>query len=98
VPTRGGPTIHPCKTKGSHRTVRLDAETAATIERHREAQQVERALAGEPYADRDLIFADELGGPIRPSHSPPRSVGFGGRRVSGRAGCTTFGTVTRRTS
>jgi integrase len=66
VPTRGGPTIQACKTKGSHRTIRLDPDTVASLEAHREAQQVERALAGDAYDDEDLIFCDELGGPIHP--------------------------------
>lgn len=66
VPTRGGVTIAPLKTAGSHRTVRLDPETVAAIEAHRERQLVERETAGDAYEDRDLIFADELGGVISP--------------------------------
>jgi integrase len=66
IPGRGGPTIAPCKTKGSHRKIRLDSETVAALERHREAQAVERALAGDCYMDRDLIFCDELGGVLNP--------------------------------
>jgi integrase len=48
VPTRGGLSILPCKTKGSHRTIRLDADTVAALKAHREAQLAERAFAGEP--------------------------------------------------
>ena len=66
VPTRGGLTITPCKTDGSHRTVTLDAETVEWLERHREAQIAEKDLAGDLYDDRDLIFADDLGRPINP--------------------------------
>ena len=66
VPTRGGLTIAPCKTKGSHRTISLDEETVAALETHREAQLAEREQAGEAYGDRDLIFCNELGGPINP--------------------------------
>jgi integrase len=66
VPTRGGPSIHPCKTKGSHRTIRLDAETVKALEAHRETQLLDRELAADAYEDRDLIFADELGGIINP--------------------------------
>lgn len=66
VPTRGGVTIQPCKTKGSHRTIRLDAETVEALERHREAQIAEKDTGGEAYSDRDLIFCDELGGFISP--------------------------------
>jgi hypothetical protein len=66
LPTRGGLSILPCKTKGSHRTIRLDADTVAALETHRDAQLVEREAAGDAYGDRDLIFCDELGGPINP--------------------------------
>jgi integrase len=66
VPTPGGPTIAVLKTKGSHRTIRLDEATVAAIERHRERQLAERCLAGEAYDDHDLIFANELGGLINP--------------------------------
>lgn len=66
VPTRGGITIAPCKTKGSHRTIRLDDDTVEALEAHRERQLLEREAAGEVYVDRDLIFADELGNPISP--------------------------------
>ena len=66
VPTRGGPTIAECKTKGSHRTIRLDADTALALEQHRERQLAERDAALDAYVDHDLIFADELGRPINP--------------------------------
>lgn len=66
VPTSGAAVLSPLKTRGSNRTIRLDADTAAAIEAHREAQLVERERAGDAYADRDLIFCDELGGPIKP--------------------------------
>ena len=66
VPTRGGLSIAPLKTKGSHRTIRLDDETIVVLEAHRERQLAERDAALDAYQDRDLIFADELGGPINP--------------------------------
>jgi integrase len=57
----------PPKTKRSARTIALDADTVAALERHRKAQIVERALAGDAYLDaHDLVFADELGNPIPP--------------------------------
>jgi integrase len=56
----------PPKSDRSQRTIRLDAETIAALERHRDAQRVERALAGDAYEDGDLVFADELGRPIPP--------------------------------
>jgi integrase len=48
------------------RTIALDAETVEALRRHRETQLLERAFAGEAYADHDLVFADELGAPIYP--------------------------------
>jgi integrase len=66
VPAKGGLAIAECKTKGSHRTIRLDADTVAALERHREAQIAEKDTAGDVYTDRDLIFASELGEPINP--------------------------------
>src|SRR5205823_2902427 len=56
----------PPKSKRSERTVKLDPETIAALKRHRDTQQLERALAGDAYDDQDLVFADELGAPIRP--------------------------------
>jgi integrase len=41
VPTRGGLSISPRKTKGSHRTVPLDEDTAQALEEHRERQLAE---------------------------------------------------------
>jgi integrase len=67
VPTRGGVTITPCKSKGSHRTIRLDATTVRALEAHRERQLAERETTGDAYEDRDLIFCDELGSPIVPN-------------------------------
>jgi integrase len=66
VPTRGGCSLAPCKTAGSHRTLSLDGETVRVLREHRERQKVERALAGDAYSDRDLIFCDELGGLLGP--------------------------------
>jgi integrase len=66
TPTRGGVSISPLKTKGSHRTIRLDPATVAAVKRHQGAQKVERSLAGDAYADHDLVFPDELGQPIHP--------------------------------
>jgi len=44
----------------------LDADTVDALCEHRDAQQLKRALAGDAYIDQDLVFADELGGPIHP--------------------------------
>jgi integrase len=56
----------PPKSKRSERTIRLDADTVTALKSHRDAQRVERALPGDAYNDRDLVFCDELGEPILP--------------------------------
>ena len=66
VPTRGGATLGPPKSSRSRRTIALDPETVETLRRHRDAQLLERDFAGEAYVDRDLVFADPLGGPTHP--------------------------------
>jgi integrase len=64
VPTAGGITFGPPKSKRSLRTVALDAETVEALRAHREAQLLERSFAGDAYVDHDLVFCDELGEPI----------------------------------
>jgi integrase len=66
IPTRGGVSFGPPKSKRGLRTIALDSETVEAPEGHREAQLLERAFAGEAYVDHDLVFADELGGTIHP--------------------------------
>lgn len=66
VPTRGGLTFGPPKSSRSRRTVALDAETVAALRDHQERQTLERALAGDAYADADLVFCDVLGGTVYP--------------------------------
>jgi integrase len=66
VPTRGGVTFGPPKSKRSRRKVALDAATVDALTSHREAQLLERGFAGDAYDDRDLVFANELGAPIHP--------------------------------
>jgi integrase len=41
-------------------------ETVEVVAEQREVQLAERAFAGPAYVDSDLVFADELGGPIHP--------------------------------
>lgn len=66
VPTRGGATFGPPKSSRSRRTVALDADTVTALLEQRAAQLVERSLAGDAYADLDLVFADALGGHVHP--------------------------------
>lgn len=67
IPANGGVSFGSPKSARSRRTIALDAETVEALRRHREAQLLERDLAGPAYDDRDLVFCDELGGPIHPS-------------------------------
>jgi hypothetical protein len=67
LPTRGGVSFGPPKSARSRRTVALDPETVAALVRHREAQKLERAFAGDVYVDSDLVFCDELGRPVHRS-------------------------------
>ena len=67
LPTAGGCTFGPPKSKRSRREVALDAETVEALRGHRDAQLLERDFAGDTYEDSDLVFADELGRPIYPT-------------------------------
>jgi integrase len=66
IPTLGGATFGPPKSRRSERTIALDPGTVDSLRRHRETQKLERDLAGPAYGDRDLVFANELGAPIHP--------------------------------
>jgi integrase len=66
LPTFGGPTLGPPKSTRSRRTVALDPETVEALRHHRDAQLLERDLAATAYGDLDLVFCNELGGPIHP--------------------------------
>jgi integrase len=66
VPTPGGATFGPPKSKRSHRTVALESETVDALRAHREAQLLERAFMADVYVDHDLVFAREDGSPIHP--------------------------------
>lgn len=64
----------PPKSSRSERTVKLDDETIAALNVHRDAQRVERALAGDAYEESDLVFCDELGRPLSPRWVSDRFV------------------------
>lgn len=66
LPLKGGARFGPPKSARSRRTIALDPETVATLERHRGAQLLEQAFAGEAYEQGDLVFCNELGRPIYP--------------------------------
>jgi len=66
IPTPGGCTFGPPKSKRSERTIALDPDTVQALRHHRDTQRLERDLAGAAYEDGDLAFCDELGRPIQP--------------------------------
>jgi integrase len=66
IPTKGGATFGPPKSRRSERTIALDTVTADALRRHREVQRLERDLAGAVYSDHDLVFCNEIGEPIHP--------------------------------
>jgi integrase len=67
LPTRGGGvSFGPPKSARSRRTIALDNETVAVLRNHRATQLLERDFAGDAYSDQDLVFAEALGGLIRP--------------------------------
>jgi integrase len=84
VPTLGGATFGPPKSARSRRTIALDSETVAELRSHQETQLLERDFAGPAYVDRDLVFADALGGI---SHPKRLTEWFGQHRKA--AGLTT---------
>lgn len=67
LPTPFGVTFGPPKSRRSRRTITLDAVTVEALGDHRDRQLLEQSLAGDAYAHGDLVFCDELGGPIHPN-------------------------------
>ena len=54
------------RTARSRRSVSLDRETASALRAHRKRQLEERVAAGDAWEEEDLVFCDELGGPLHP--------------------------------
>jgi integrase len=68
------------KTARSRRSVSLDPETVATLQAHRRRQLEERVAAGDAWRDADLVFCDQLGGPLHPDRFT-RAFGAAARRA-----------------
>jgi integrase len=64
-PVKGGLRISEPKTKASKRRVLLAPLAVEALRRHRTAQNLERLQLGAEWQDRDLVFANTVGGPIR---------------------------------
>ena len=69
------------KTRAGVRRVYLDTETARLLRRHREAQGLDRMLAGDAWQDGDLVFCQGDGRPWNPDHVSRRF-----RRLAVQAG------------
>jgi integrase len=54
------------KTARSRRSVSLDPETVVTLRAHRRRQLEERVTVGDAWQGTDLMFCDQLGGPLHP--------------------------------
>ncbi len=54
------------KTSKSRRIVPLPRSTVATLQAHRERQDLERRAAGEAWLEQDLVFTTEIGTPLEP--------------------------------
>jgi integrase len=68
------------KTARSRRSLSLDPETVATLKGHREHQLEERIAAGDAWEGADLVFCDQLGGPLHPDRFT-RAFGAAARRA-----------------
>jgi hypothetical protein len=54
------------KTDRGRRTIPVDPRAVVALRAHRRSQAAERLAAGEAYGDQNLVFADEIGEPLRP--------------------------------
>ncbi|MDP9358351.1 MAG: site-specific integrase [Chloroflexota bacterium] len=55
------------KTSRSRRTIVLSQRAVAALRRHRTRQLEQRLLAGSDWQDHDLVFCNQVGGPLDPS-------------------------------
>jgi integrase len=63
----GGLVFEPPKSRTSERTVSLPGPVWQALRDHREAQAVERELAGSKWIEHGLVFTAPFGGPVDPS-------------------------------
>ena len=56
------PVLDEPKTKASRRAITVDSATVAALRQHREAQEEERARAGDGWQDRNLVLGTATGG------------------------------------
>jgi integrase len=63
------------KTDPSRRVIPIDPGVVVALREHRERKNQDRDLVGEAWIDRDLVFADSLGGPLRTNNLERRHFG-----------------------
>jgi integrase len=63
------------KTDPSRRVIPVDPSVLDALRAHHERQNRDRDLVGEAWIDRDLVFADALGGPLRTNNLERRHFG-----------------------
>lgn len=63
----GGVVTTDVKSRAGRRTVGIPAPVVVEIERHREAQAIERAHAGDLWQEDGWVFTNRLGGPVHPT-------------------------------
>ena len=73
------------KTEKSRRTLALEPEMSMLLRHHRAQQNEEKLAAGPAYTDSGLVFATELGEPLRLDNLRNRNL----RRILARAGLPT---------
>lgn len=56
------------KTPRSRRVIDIEPRVVATLRRHRAAQEMERRVAGEAWAENDLVFTSSTGAPLDGRH------------------------------
>jgi integrase len=83
------------KTTKSRRSIALDPATLAALRRHRDAQDAERAIWAEVYADLDLVFCREDGTPLRPDSITRRFHDLRSKPTFPPSASTTSATPTR---
>jgi len=65
---RTEPTFGPPKTAKSIRTLTFGTTLAASLERHREVQELQRATSPEDWVEHDCVFTSRFGTPVWPSN------------------------------
>jgi integrase len=88
LPTKGGATFGPPKSRRSERTISLDPATSEALRHHRDTQRLERDLAGPAMRTATSFSLTSWGDPLILSGSRNGSASIATRRASRPARCT----------